>query len=52
MILQEVMKKKTILGTSNTESFVPVNQQTSVLHCRLSDFKNLFIEIEKNHEWA
>ena len=32
------MKKKIILGTSDTWSFVPTAQETSVLYCRLTDF--------------
>ena len=30
--------KKIVLGKSDAWSFIPVNQQTSVLYCRLSDF--------------
>ena len=40
-ILQEIMKKKYTWNIRRLvdESFVPANQQTSVLYCRLSDFK-------------
>ena len=31
--------KKIILGTSDAQSFVPSAQQTSVLYCKLTDFK-------------
>ena len=40
-ILQEIMKKNNTWNIRRLveESFVPVNQQTIVLYCRLSDFR-------------
>ena len=35
--------KKLILGTLDTWSMSHLSQQTSVLYCRLSDFKHIFL---------
>ena len=37
-ILQEIMKKKIILATSDAWSTSHLSQQTSILYCRLSNF--------------
>ena len=39
--LQDFMKKKRILGTSEVdESFVPLAQRASILYCRLTDLRS------------
>jgi hypothetical protein len=43
---------KKMLGTSD-ESFIPANQRTSVLYCRLSDFWSHIVgRLEKVQQYA